>query len=245
MSSTRPAEARKARAAAAMAEQRRRERQRRARVVAIGAALAVALLVVLGVAWQSSRTTSASTGATPTSATASGGFVVGVPAAKVEVRVYADFLCPVCGQFEQSTGPTLDSLVQAGTIRVEYHPIAILDRASSTQYSTRSASAAACAAEADKFRPFAEALYREQPAEGSAGLTDARLVEIGSSVGITGKDFASCVNDHRFTGWATRVTDSASKAGIVQTPTVLVNGTPLADRSPAGLQAAVAAAAKG
>ncbi|GMA86316.1 hypothetical protein GCM10025868_15660 [Angustibacter aerolatus] len=39
-----------------------------------------------------------------------------------------------------------------------------------------------------------------------------------------------------------RVTDQSSKDGVNQTPTVLVAGKELADRTPAGLTAAVRAA---
>jgi hypothetical protein len=176
---SRHTEQRRARAAAAVAEQRRRERRRRSAIVAGGVALAVALLVAVGVAVQSHRTATSSSGATPAAATAQGGFTSGAATARASVVVYEDFQCPVCRQFEQDAGSALDALVQQGVVRAEWRPIAILDRASTSQYSTRAASAAACAADAGDFRRYAEALFREQPPEGGAGLSDRRLVDLG------------------------------------------------------------------
>ncbi|MEJ3747234.1 thioredoxin domain-containing protein [Actinomycetes bacterium KLBMP 9797] len=141
----------------------------------------------------------------------------------VKIDVYEDFICPACGQFEQQSGSTLDKLVEDGKVTIVYHPIAILDRASSTQYSTRAAAASGAAAEGGKFREYAEALFAKQPAEGSAGLSDNELIEIGRSVGL-GDQFAQAVKDGKYKAWTEHVTDEASAAGVTGTPTVLVNG---------------------
>ena len=63
---------------------------------------------------------------------------------------YIDFMCPVCNQFEQAYGETIQSLVDDGTITLNIHPISILDRESQgTEYSTRAANAMYCVAAAD------------------------------------------------------------------------------------------------
>lgn len=236
------AEARRARAAAVRAEQEAAERRRRARTAALVAGFVVVLLVVLGVAWQASRTTEAESGAAPAGATDAGAFVLGAQDAPVTVSVYSDYLCPACRQFETVSGPVLDELVEAGTVRLEYHPISILDRASDDRYSTRSASAAACVAEADPaaLRPFSEALFAEQPSEGGPGLSDDRLTEIASQAGV---DVGPCIGETRYAGWVTRSTESASRSGVTGTPTVLVDGQRLQDWSPENLRAAVEQAA--
>ena len=85
---------------------------------------------------------------------------------------YIDFMCPVCNQFEQvvrrgDPGPRDD-----GTITLNIHPISILDRASQgTEYSTRAANAMYCvaAADGDAAVPFMQAMFANQPAEGSTG----------------------------------------------------------------------------
>lgn len=174
------------------------------------------------------------------------GFAVGSSTAPVTLDVYEDFLCPICGQFEAETGSTIARLVEEGTVRVRYRPIAILDRLSTDDYSTRALNAAAVVADAagrDAFLAFHGALFADQPREGSPGLSDAQLIALAGRAGAGGAGVATGIRGLRFGAWAARVTDQASMDGVTGTPTVLVDGTPLADRSPTGVLAAVTAAA--
>nr|WP_228514492.1 thioredoxin domain-containing protein [Frondihabitans sp. VKM Ac-2883] len=153
------------------------------------------------------------------------------------IRLYSDFLCPNCGAFEQQNGGYIKGLVKSGGATIEYHPIAILDRASmGTDYSTRAANAAAAVANysPDSYFAFNEALFAAQPAENSAGLSDARLKALAGDV--KGIDHLSsiekAIDDREFAGW---VADATSRAGdnamqgsdlkkFIGTPTVIVNG---------------------
>jgi protein-disulfide isomerase len=235
--------------AAARAAARRADSRRRRAAVA-GAVVAVLVIAVgVGVLVQSRRVenqrASAAATAVPrgTSGTAHQDLVVGKAGAPVTVVLYEDFQCPICRDFEQESGSTLRSLVDSGDVKVAYRPIAILDRFSTTRYSTRSLGAVGCVVDSDPaaFVRYHELLFANQPPEGSAGLTDARLAALAQQVGATG---SACVTGHRFAGWAARVTDQASKDGVNGTPTVLVDGKVLEDRTPQGLRAAVAAAQK-
>ncbi|OJF11325.1 DsbA family protein [Couchioplanes caeruleus] len=160
----------------------------------------------------------------------------------VQIDIYEDFLCPFCRKVETAIGPTVTQLVDAGKVTVRYHPIAILDHLSSTQYSTRAAGASAAAAQGGKFFEYHEALFAQQPPEGGAGLDDAKLIEIGRSVGLTDQAFADAITGKTYTAWATKVTDTASSRGITGTPSVLVAGTKLDSPTPQALAAAVEAA---
>jgi protein-disulfide isomerase len=160
----------------------------------------------------------------------------------VTIDIYEDFMCPACHSFEDAAGPTLTQLVDARKVTVRYHPIAILDRFSTTEYSTRSAGAAAAAAQAGKFYEYHEVLFANQPPEGSAGLDDAKLIELGKSIGLVDPAFAEAINGKTYTAWATKVTDTASARGITGTPTVQVAGKKLDNPTPEALSAAVAAA---
>ncbi|MFC4021474.1 DsbA family protein [Micromonospora sp. GCM10011542] len=223
-------------------EQLARERRRR-RTIWVSAA-AVAVLVIAGLigwsVWSSQR---ADDFTTPPGANAAGtGIVTG--GGPVTVDVYEDFLCPACRQFEQTTGATLEQLVAENKAKVVYHPVAYLNRFSTTEYSTRSSAASGCAAAGGRFREYAKALFERQPPEGSAGLTDDQLIDIGAGVGLDRGSFGDCVRDDTYRTWTEHVTEEASRAGVTGTPTILVNGQPLADRSPQGLTSAVAAAGK-
>lgn len=220
-----------------LARERRRKRTLWTSVVAV-AALVIAGLVGWGI-YASQRSGDYTT---PPGATEDGsGIVVG--SGPVTIDVFEDFICPACGSFEERTGATLDQLVADGKVRVVYHPIAILDGYSTTKYSTRSSAASGCAADGGKFREYAKALFANQPPEGGPGLSDDKLIDIGRTVGL-GDDFASCVRDGTYQTWTGHVTDVASEDGVNSTPTILVAGKEVKDRTPEGITAAVEAAGK-
>ncbi len=227
-------------AAKVVREQLAQERRRRRNLIT--SAIAVAVLVIGGLIGWAAVSSQDKAGAAPASAV-DGGTAFAVGSGPVPVDLYLDFMCPACNQFEQATGPTLDQLVAAGKITVRYHPIAILDGASSTRYSTRAAAASAAAADGGRFAEYLKALYAQQPPERTPGLDDAKLIEIGRSVGL-GDDFAGKVTAGTYRGWAGRVTEAAAAKGFTSTPTVVVGGTELRDRSPAAVTAAVEAATR-
>lgn len=140
-----------------------------------------------------------------------------------KVVVYVDFICPICHQFEQTYGQKLTDLRNAGQITLEYRPIAFLDRNSTTNYSSRAAAAAACVANSnpDKYSDFFNKLYDQQPAEGSAGLSDQQLKDIASSVGA---DISKCVDDKTYRPWVKYTTQLATSSGVTGTPTAIVDG---------------------
>ncbi|MFG1842155.1 DsbA family protein [Micromonospora sp. NPDC049175] len=223
-------------------EQLARERRRR-RTIWVSAA-AVVVLVIAGVvgwvAWSNQRS---DTFTTPPGANGPGtGIVTG--GGPVTVDVYEDFLCPVCKQFEQATGATLEQLVADNKATVVYHPVAFLNRFSTTEYSSRSSAASGCAAAGGKFREYAKALFDRQPPEGSAGLPDDQLIDIGTGVGLDRGSFGGCVKDGTYKTWTEHVTDEAGRSKVTGTPTVMVNGQPLTSPTPESLSAAVAAAGK-
>nr|WP_246017570.1 thioredoxin domain-containing protein [Micromonospora pisi] len=206
--------------------------------------IAVVVLVVAGlIGWSVLSSQQSTSDFTAPAGATTDGNAIAVGTGPVTIDIYEDFICPFCGQFEKSTGSTLDQLVSENKVRILYHPVAYLDRASSTEYSTRSSAASGCAANQGKFREYVEALFNRQPAEGSAGLSDDELISIGTGVGLDGGAFGSCVRDGTFKPWTAHVTEAASRANINSTPTVLVNGKGV-NPNPDDVKAAVAAATK-
>lgn len=146
---------------------------------------------------------------------------------------YIDFMCPICGQFEEIYGAEIEDMVNDGSITLGIHPIAILDGQSrGTQFSTRAANAAYCvaAADPDAALPFLQAMFENQPSEGSSGLTNNQILGIASDVGVTGID--ACVNDGTYAGFVgsmTAQTPIQPGSQGVGTPTVAVNGETIAN----------------
>ena len=179
----------------------------------------------------------------PAVARADGAIRIGSADPKVVVTVVEDFQCPACKQFEAAGSATLTELA-TGDVAVDYRPIAILNRMSSTNYSTRAAAAAYCVAEADigAWPAWHAAMFAQQPAEGGAGLTDRQIIDIAAAAGITGDPVAQCITSNRYGSYADQNTTAATDGGIDHTPTVLVDGKEVQSPTPEALRAAVAAA---
>lgn len=192
------------------------------------AVVAVIAIVIALVAWMNNTATDPGTAPSGSGIEQSTGAVV-VGSGSQTLDVYLDFMCPICGAFENTYGKEILDLANAGTITLNIHPISILDRASQgTKFSTRAANAMYCVAEKnpDAAVPFMQTMFAQQPAEGSAGLTDQQMIDIAKGAGAEGID--SCVTDGTYTGFVTAMTEKtpiAPGASGIGTPTIAVNGT--------------------
>jgi len=153
----------------------------------------------------------------------------------VNIVTYLDYLCPFCEEFESANSAQITSWVTAGNATLEVHPLSILDSASKgTNYSTRSANAAACVANYDpnNFLAVNSALFANQPTENSTGLTNAQLTSLVTDAGATDPKIASCIADEEFSAWVAAATSralagplpNANIPKVSGTPTVIVNG---------------------
>ncbi|MGO1539252.1 MAG: DsbA family protein [Leucobacter sp.] len=122
----------------------------------------------------------------------------------VDVTIYVDYMCPGCGNFEQTYGSMLENYTGSGDITLQVYPVNFEDGQSlGTKYSTRAANTVACAV--DQQPDVAFDLHNRllsanvQPSQGTQGLTDEALIEQAEAAGVTADDnFTSCVNDQRF-----------------------------------------------
>jgi protein-disulfide isomerase len=153
------------------------------------------------------------------------GIVVGV--GPVTVDAYVDFLCPFSRQFEATSGPTLERMVDEELISLVHHPMGFLDELSTNRYSSRASAASGCASDEGRFMEFAKALFANQPPEGGPGHTDEETVALGALAGLAGPSFAACVLPETYLDWATYVTRMALARGVGATPTVTVQGVPV------------------
>lgn len=159
------------------------------------------------------------------------------PSSVLDIRIYADYLCPICGNFEEANAEQIKKLVRDGAATVEIHPVAILDRASmGTKYSTRAANSAACVADLspDNFFDYSALLFKHQPEENTPGLDDDTLIALAKEAGVSKfTDVSSCIRDQTFKNWVAAATarfnnnpfpNVASQPPQHGTPTVFVNG---------------------
>jgi protein-disulfide isomerase len=238
-------EERQAKAAAMRAQVAKAEARRRQMVAGAVALVVIVLSVSTFVIVQNARRdTVTASKATPANLGPDNSITVGQASAPVTVAAYEDFQCPVCLQFEQQNAAQLDAWVKAGTVKIDYRPVSILDRSSSTNYSTRSLNAVGALVNStpSAFPAFHKSLFDQQPEEGGAGLPDQTLIDLAVTAGAPKAAMTTAVKAETYKGWTVRVTDAASKDGLTGTPRVLVNGTELKEPTAANLKAAVDAA---
>ncbi|MCU1584855.1 MAG: hypothetical protein JWM49_1411 [Microbacteriaceae bacterium] len=154
----------------------------------------------------------------------------------IDIQVYLDYQCPICGQFEAANASQIKTLISSGAVTEEIHPIAILDSQSlGKKYSTRAANAAACVANysPNSFFAFNALLFANQPRENTEGLTDAKLISLVKQAKVSKVDSVSdCITGQKFKSWVAAATARAFTGPIpdsnvpkvVETPTIIING---------------------
>lgn len=159
-------------------------------------------------------------------------------ASAVDIRIYADYLCDLCGDFQRTNLEQLEPLVKDGAVTVEMHPVAIYtSHSAGTKYSLRAANAAACVANYSPkaFWAFNASLFEKQPKEGSPGLSDQELKKrVAAAKAGSVSSIDSCIDDGRFKTWVTTASDRALSGPIPNSDVnkmtnallVLVNGKP-------------------
>jgi protein-disulfide isomerase len=188
----------------------------------------IAFVLIAGVGAALAKNNANSHVTLPSRVTKSNGYGITFnPNAKVKVDMYEDFRCPNCRNFEAVNNTYIDGLVQAGKIQAVYHPMHFI--ASDSQLT---AAAAACASDQGKYLQMHTALYVNQPtsaqmAENSPYWTNATLILLGHSIGITSKSFDSCITGGKYLNWTNKINDDAAAKNINATPTVIVNGKTL------------------
>jgi len=215
------------RAQALMREQQRQERTRNLLVVgAIVAAVAI-IAVVMVVISSNKDTTGQAAKDTPSNLSGAYNVVVGKRSAPDTIKVYEDLQCPICKEYEAATGPQVQKAIDAGKVKVDYHMVAFLDRASTTNYSSRALNAAMAVlstAGPDALMKFRTTAFENQPEEGSAGVPDSTLVQWAVQAGADEATVTPMIDDNVFHQWVVNATGQMSKDGVNGTPTVFING---------------------
>lgn len=218
-------------------------------VLVIAAAVGVGLLARGAVAEEiSGAPTAAGSGSTPRNVLADGAVRIGAADAAVTVRVVMDLQCPFCKAFEEANGQVLADAVRDGTAAVEYSVISFLDRASTTEYSSRAGNASFCVADSglDDYQGWLADMFARQPEEGGDGLPDSDLIDIAQTNGYTDSAVADCITDRQYDTYLRTKTDEVLDSGVNGTPTVYVDDKEVTDSGallePNGLAPVIAAA---
>lgn len=154
----------------------------------------------------------------------------------IDIRVYLDYQCSACRDFEEANRAQLATWLETGAATVEFHPVALFDRYSlGTKYSTRAANAAACVANysPDAFFDFNSLMFANQPEESTEGLTDEQITVLAKRADVISAGLIEkCITEQNYKAWVNAATARAVAGPIPnstvdrveRTPTVIVNG---------------------
>lgn len=248
MPNARTAKSTREKAAALRIEADRKAARQRAVIAGI-AVLAVLLIVVGGtIAVRSLQAREQAKESAAPANIVDDGVVSGNAASTVALEIYLDFQCPACKSFEEAAAPLIDEYAKGGKVKVVHRPVAILDWASSTGYSTRALNtvAAVLNSSPSSYPALHKALFDNQPPENTAGLTDAQLLDLAVAAGAPKDAVEKAQKEMTYKGWTKKVSNGLSKRFPPGgTPTVVLNGKQVENPSPENLKAAVDAAIAG
>lgn len=215
-------------------------------VIAVVAAVVVLAAVVIGgIVWTNASKNATEGQTIPTVAASAdypvqrdGAVVVsGEDSAPTTIDIYADFLCPVCGQFEAAYSDQIEQKVASGELRVRTHMLPMLvEKSDPPGYSLDAANAALLAADEGAFTAFHDSLFAHQPEEGKRGYSKEQLIQLGRDLGITSDAFAQGVRNGKYDDQLNAEMDRVANDPSLQqdfgngqkgfgTPTVVANGS--------------------
>lgn len=229
-------------------ELRRKERQQRYMIIgglAVVALAIIGLLVVPAIRKATNTDVPPLVQVTPVSYNNTNGFSMGNPDAKVKVEVFEDYKCSACKTYSENVEPeVIKNLVDSGQVYYVFYQFPFLDDRSSDKPSDRSANAAMCAADQNKFWNYKQMLFANQ----NLNFSDATLIAMAEDLGLDVDAFRTCYNEKQFQSTIDEHLKLGEQFGVSGTPSVYVNGkevSPGKVPSFAEIQALVQAAASG
>jgi protein-disulfide isomerase len=226
--------------------ERRRREQIRNRILVVGLVVVGALLVTFALIMPSINSATAAANATRTAENASpvpvvtitprvfttkvDGLHLGDPNAPVKLDEYADFRCSACLYYFQTIEPSIiQNYVETGKVYYTFHHYIVIDGHDGTDASLRSANAAMCANEQNRFWDYHDTLFSNQITEDASLFTDARLVKMAENLKLDMTAFNQCYQAKKYASDIQNDISKAISSNISGTPSILINGTLVSD----------------
>jgi protein-disulfide isomerase len=154
------------------------------------------------------------------------------------LEIWEDFQCPACAQVEAVSGDAIKALADEGVVKLMFRPAIFLDNGlaadnqanGNPHSSARATSAWGCAVDAGKAGEYHSGIFAIQPESEGVGFSDAALIDLGGTVGITGDaltTFTECVQAGTYLSWAANSNEKFYESGAGGTPTGYLNGQEL------------------
>jgi protein-disulfide isomerase len=147
------------------------------------------------------------------------GVHLGDPNASVKVDLFADFRCSACRFYAQNVEPmVIQNYVETGKVYYSFHNYIIVDGYDNTDASVRSANAALCASEQNRFWDYHATLFANQVTEDAYLFTDVRLLAMAENLNLDMTAFNQCYQAKKYA--------SVVQQDIAQGQSLKINGTP-------------------
>jgi protein-disulfide isomerase len=145
--------------------------------------------------------------------------------APVLIQVFEDFQCPSCRIYSEDIEPAIvETYVQNGIARYEFHQYPFLDDRTATKESDQAANASLCAAEQERFWDFHDMLFANWNGENQGAFTDKRLVAFAEAIELDMSAFNTCFESNKYKDQITQDLNEGTRLGVTGTPSVFVNG---------------------
>jgi protein-disulfide isomerase len=205
---------------------KRRQQETRQRMLIIGGVIVVVAIAAAGwLIYQNTRPIGSFTAVATQTWPQADGTALGPKTAKVLVQEFADFQCPICGEYFRSVEPQIiKDYVASGKIRYEFHDFIVIDSNVGGSESRHAAEASQCANEQGHFWDYHNMLYSNQQGEGSGTFADRRLKAFAAGLGLDSAKFDACFDAHRYSSAVDADIALGNQMGVNGTPTVFLNG---------------------
>lgn len=190
---------------------------------------AAAVLVVAVIAFGAFLRGRESNPAAPLTTTAPiEGRVLGAASAPVTIIEFADYQCPNCARFTQTTEREIEArYITTGKVKLEVRHFPFLG-----QESFRAAEASECAGEQGQFFKYRAALYAAQAGENRGAFSDRNLRAIADRAGLDGDALAACLASGRYRDRVQEDLRQARALNVEATPTFFINGVMIVGAQP-------------
>jgi protein-disulfide isomerase len=143
--------------------------------------------------------------------------------------IYSDFQCPFCLAFWQDTEDQIfQNYVATGKVYVTYRSLGDFIGPESQ----KSAEAAYCASDQEKFWEYHDILFANQGPENSGAFSNARLEAFAQSLKLDMAAFDACFSGGKYTERVKNDKVDAFAADIKSTPTLSINDTTVVGSQP-------------
>ncbi|KKQ91664.1 MAG: protein-disulfide isomerase [Microgenomates group bacterium GW2011_GWC1_39_7b] len=156
-------------------------------------------------------------GSNITSGIVNGKYLPADSSAQLTLVEFGDYQCPACGAYSPLTKQLITEF--SGKINYVFRGFSFIG-----PESLKSAEAADCASDQNKFWEYHDYLYTHQNGENKGTFADVNLKSFANILGMDSKTFDKCLDSGKYKNQVDNSTNDGKLAGVNSTPSFFING---------------------